>query len=75
VWQGNAALFTQGLDKPSVCPQFPTPDYGRRSPPAEQSLRAASLIVAQHRGSGGYRDDGGGRYRSVSTGGEVSVAH
>ena len=28
VGRGNAALFTQGLDKPSVCPQFPTPDYG-----------------------------------------------
>jgi hypothetical protein len=31
VGRGIAALFTQGLHKPSVCPQFPTPDYGRRS--------------------------------------------
>jgi len=49
VGRGNAVLLAQDLDKPAVCPQFPTPDYDDRARPPVQTQhqlqQAVNLIV------------------------------
>jgi hypothetical protein len=53
VGRGNAVLLAQDLDKPAVCPQFPTPDYDDARPPVQtehQLQQAVKLIQSLCRG-------------------------